>query len=170
MTERPLGHRPRITIPYSKLEVTCEIIAAVAVAACGVMPFIYWQQMPDVIPTHFDAGGTADGWGSKNTLLIMPVVVLLMYAGMTLLQRYPHIYNYPFALTEKNVKTMYHLSRTMMIIIKAEMAATFAILQWQTTMVATGNIQSLNHFYVLSIVALMFASSGYMIYLMYTKR
>ena len=36
--------------------------------------------LPDIVPTHFDIRGVADAWGSKWTLLMTPVVMLVMSA------------------------------------------------------------------------------------------
>ncbi len=37
------------------------------------MPFL-----PDRIPTHFGINGTADAWGSKYSILLLPVISILM--------------------------------------------------------------------------------------------
>ncbi len=45
----------------------------------ALIPMIYFiavfGSIPDTVPTHFDAEGVADGFGSKWTLIIMPVIV-----------------------------------------------------------------------------------------------
>ncbi len=48
----------------------------------ALVPIIYlgmvFGDAPDTIPTHFNAEGIADGFGSKWTLLIMPVAVAVV--------------------------------------------------------------------------------------------
>lgn len=49
---------------------------------------VYWvasnySALPTVIPTHFDAQGTVDGWGGKGTLLVLPVVSIGVYVLLT---------------------------------------------------------------------------------------
>ncbi len=45
----------------------------------ALIPMIYFLivigSAPDTVPTHFDAEGVADGFGSKWTLIIMPIIV-----------------------------------------------------------------------------------------------
>src|ERR1700730_10542412 len=40
----------------------------------------YYGRLPEIIPTHFGLSGAADGWGSKATLLLFPVLGLAAYA------------------------------------------------------------------------------------------
>jgi uncharacterized membrane protein len=41
-----------------------------------LIPYIYlyqiWDQLPDIVPTHFNFSGEADGWSSKRSLLFLP--------------------------------------------------------------------------------------------------
>ena len=36
------------------------------------------QNLPEIVPVHFDQYGVADGWGSKYQLLIFPGIILMM--------------------------------------------------------------------------------------------
>ena len=40
-----------------------------------LIPFVYmsaiWNELPMVIPTHFDLSGTPNGWSDKNSLIIL---------------------------------------------------------------------------------------------------
>ena len=42
----------------------------------NVIPYIYlitiWNQLPDIVPTHFNLAGEADGWSSKQFLIFLP--------------------------------------------------------------------------------------------------
>lgn len=41
-----------------------------------VIPYIYlitiWNELPDIVPTHFNLAGEADGWSSKQFLIFLP--------------------------------------------------------------------------------------------------
>ncbi len=51
----------------------------------ALIPMIYFvavfNKIPETIPTHFNAEGVADGFGSKWTLIFMPVVVAVTAIG-----------------------------------------------------------------------------------------
>ena len=54
-----------------------------------VLPFIYlayiWNTLPETVPTHWNASGEIDGYGSKNTLLLIPFMLpVLVYIIMTI--------------------------------------------------------------------------------------
>lgn len=57
--------------------------------ALMLMPFIYlatiWDSLPETIATHFNGSGEADGWGSKETLIWGPLVMLALSYGVFLL-------------------------------------------------------------------------------------
>jgi len=41
-----------------------------------VLPYVYlatiWNNLPKIVPTHFNISGNADAWSGKSTLLILP--------------------------------------------------------------------------------------------------
>ncbi len=41
-----------------------------------------YMQLPDRIPTHFNASGEADGWGRRVSFLVMPVIGIVTLAGL----------------------------------------------------------------------------------------
>lgn len=53
------------------------------------LPFIYlayiWNDLPEIVPTHWNASGEIDGYNSKNTLLLIPFMLpVLIYVIMTI--------------------------------------------------------------------------------------
>ena len=56
----------------------------------GIMliPFIYlgtiWDSLPETVATHFNGKGEADDWGSKNTLIWIPTLLVFLTYGLML--------------------------------------------------------------------------------------
>ena len=76
---------------HRTLEATIFEIAFVIVAII-VWGIIIWmiQQAPDIVPTHFDASGKPNAYGSPSgiiipciILLLMPLAVVYMMLGMS---------------------------------------------------------------------------------------
>ena len=48
-----------------------------------ILPIVYiiyvWGQLPDRIPIHFDLQGEANGWGSKYTIFLLPLMNIGIY-------------------------------------------------------------------------------------------
>ena len=55
------------------------------------IPFVYaasvWSQLPEMVPTHFDINGTANGFSSKNKALYPIVFLMLMGLGVYFLMK-----------------------------------------------------------------------------------
>jgi len=112
---------------------TLEAICLVAMAALFWVTFcaVYGHDaLPDRIPTHFDLAGKPNGWGSPSSLLLLPVLALVLYLGMTLVSRFPSTFNYPVRVTAENRPRLQALSLEMIAWLKVELVCLFTWIQW----------------------------------------
>ncbi|MBD3401750.1 DUF1648 domain-containing protein [candidate division GN15 bacterium] len=110
--------RPRLLIPWSSSEKWLE-----AISAAGMLGPIWivahsWGHLPERIPRHYNFAGEVDAYGGKELLLVLIAIHLSMWLGLTILSRYPHIYNYPLQITEQNAARQYRLARQLLIFVK----------------------------------------------------
>ncbi|MGB4044410.1 MAG: DUF1648 domain-containing protein, partial [Thermacetogeniaceae bacterium] len=126
----------------------------------------YWPALPDVIPTHFGISGEADGWGSKNNLFGLLGASVFIYVMMTVLNFFPHIFNYPVEITEKNARAQYANARLLMNIMKVEIAYLFAYIEWGTVQVALGHASGLDNRIMIALLIVLLASPLYFIWRM----
>ena len=105
-----------------------------------VMTAQQYSSLPAQVPIHFNAAGVADNYGSKNTVWLMPVLSLVMYLGLSALQRYPHVYNYPSEVTEDNAPRLYRLGVELIRSIKTLIMLTFLFLNYK--IIVSGNEES----------------------------
>ena len=96
--------RQRIKIELDVSDWTMEIIGATFLVLMIGFPLYYFNELPNTIPIHFNGSGEADGFSQKNTVWTLPVIGLVIYIGMLILNRYPHILNYPREITEENAR------------------------------------------------------------------
>ena len=122
--------RPRIKIQLTALDYIVEFFAFLFVLSSIVLYVIYWIKAPDIVPIHYNIHGEVDGYGSKTTLIIMPIINVLMYVGFTILNRYPHIFNFPTTVTEENALFLYKTSTRAVRWIKLLMCLLFAYIIW----------------------------------------
>ena len=59
------------------------------------------------------------------------------------MQRFPHMYNYPFAITDQNHERQYLLARQLITYLKTELVCILSFIAWQTLQVARGNATDL---------------------------
>lgn len=103
---------------------------------------IQFSSLPEQVPAHFNAEGETDRWGSKYELLVLPAVGMVLWIGMTVLEKYPHTYNY-INLTEKNMKVQYRNGRMMINVLKNEAVLLFSYITWRSTRAAQGQTEGL---------------------------
>jgi uncharacterized membrane protein len=140
--------RPIIDIPYSQLEIIMEAISAVGVLALIILIIITWPELPDRIPSHFGSTGMPDGWGSKTSIWVLTGVGVGFYALLTIVSRFPHTFNYLWAITEENAERQYQIARTMVVCLKAEMIWLFVYMEFGIIQVAMDKIDGLGVVFV----------------------
>ena len=98
---------------YLKKNTYDKILEIVAIAALlvGFYPLLYYNSIDSnaVLPTHYNIIGEIDGWGDRSILWTMALIGLTFYIGLSVLQKFPKIYNYPCKVTEQNSHHLYRL-------------------------------------------------------------
>ncbi|MEO0341210.1 MAG: DUF1648 domain-containing protein, partial [Bacteroidota bacterium] len=64
--------RPIIDLPLEPLDRLLEFIALVSLAALVLLPILYFEQLPEKIPSHFGPGGLPDGYSDKSIIWLLP--------------------------------------------------------------------------------------------------
>lgn len=127
-----MGRHPKIKVPAGKWEKILNILSVAFIAVSAVYVIQAWGSLPETIPTHFNGMGEADDWGSKNTIFIMPVIAIVLFVPMYFLCKAPHLFNFPFEITEENAPRIYPVARLLLAVFNFEMVALFAFLAWET--------------------------------------
>lgn len=115
------------------------------------MLFYVWQAwpiIPERIPQKFDISGQPTRWGGRDGLWLLPGLALGVYAVQSVLQRMPHIYNYPVDLSEENAPRLYAIGVSLMIWMKLQGVVLFAVLSWRQIEVALGGTATLGAWFV----------------------
>ena len=137
--------------------VDCGRWAALGWALCWPSS---WPVLADRVPQHFGPSGRPDAWGSRNILWLFPAMALGIYVLMTILNRFPQTFNYPWPITEQNAEVQYLLARTLLVAVKAEIGGLMLFLEWKTIEVALGRSTGLGEMFLpffLSVIALTMA-------------
>lgn len=128
----PYAVRPKIVLPRTALENTLEFFAILGLIFSFYLLFRYYSQLPEQIPNHFGVDGQPDSWSGRELLILYPVISLLMFVTFALLERFPGIYNYPYPLTPKNIRTQYALARLLLGWLNFEILWLLAYIEWKT--------------------------------------
>ncbi len=135
--------RPRIQLIPTGLDKMLDSAGAILLAALWVITIYAFVKMPDIIPTHYNGAGTVDDYGSKITILILPVITTIIFFGLTWLNKYPHIFNYPTEINEDNAERMYTLATRMLRFLKLAIIIIFTEIVVSTFLITQGTIKKL---------------------------
>lgn len=98
--------------------------------------FITYRSLPDVIPIHFNWKGEADRLASKATIWILPGILAIIFTGLSVLTKYPQIFNYPSKITSENAERQYTLATRLIRFLKLTLVIIFTFINIKTVSAA----------------------------------
>lgn len=153
-------NRPVLNLPKSLSERIWNVVGVTLFTASVIYIILKWGSLPSEVPAHFDGAGVVDRYGSKVELLILPLVGLFTWIVLEVLERKPHIHNYPARLNESNVEAFYRSSRKLLNIVKNTCLIIFAFISIQTVRIGQGEITSLGAWFLPIILVMIFVPVG----------
>lgn len=106
--------RPVLKLERKTLDWVLEILNGITLAFLLIYPLLYFWEIPDTIPIHFNLQGEPDGYGSKNGLWILPGMGVFLYLLLGLFRSIPHVLNIPVEITPENAELQYRLVSRML--------------------------------------------------------
>ncbi len=155
--------RPKITLIPTTADKMVELLGWLILLALWGWTFSHYSTLPGTIPTHFNAAGEADGFGSKVSIIGLPVIATLLFIGLTVLNRYPHIFNYPAAITQDNALRLYTLATRMLRYLKLVLVLVFGGIEFMTIQNATGKAAGLGAWFLPLTLVLVFLPLFYFV-------
>lgn len=138
--------RPKIKVPLQQLDIILELITISLLLTTCAYTIVQYSNLPETVPTHFNAAGEADDFGHKSSIFIIPGIGIALYLLLFILNKYPHKHNYMVNITEENALKNYRFSNRVLrfvnlfcvalmayitfIIVKSSEGQEFTIGQW----------------------------------------
>lgn len=76
-----------------------------------------YSNLPEIIPSHFNASGQVDGFAKKESIFILPSVISILIIGMKILGKFPRLSSYGKNIAAENyneqLKLGTRISRTI---------------------------------------------------------
>ena len=158
--------RPRIPIKLTTTDYLFEIIGIIGVVFLIVFPIYFFNDLPSQIPKHFNALGQVDSYGSRESIWLLPAIGLVLYTGMTFLNKFPFAFNYPTKVTNENAEKLYTLGTKTVRLLKIIVVLSFAFLNFKTIEIALNKTTEIGKFYLPIFLAVLTILIGTMIYKM----
>lgn len=77
----------------------------------GIVYFAFmYNTFPEEVPVHFSMNGEVNEYGNKAAIWLLPAIAFVLWVFMSLLERVPHIHNYPRKIHGGNIHAQYRNS------------------------------------------------------------
>ena len=143
-----MNKRPKIKPNLSSTDKAIELIDWIAIVGIWILTLFQYSSLPETIPMHYNLAGKADGFGNKNQILTLPIVSSVLFIGLTFLNRFPHIFNYPTRINEENAFYYYTNATRMIRILNLIIVTIFGLIIFKTIQNAKGNADGLGSWFL----------------------
>jgi uncharacterized membrane protein len=143
-----MEERPKIVIELTSFDKALEIIGWILIILIWILTIYKYPALPETVPTHFNISGKVDDNGARRTVLILPIVSTILFAGLTILNKYPNIFNYPVPITEENAERLYRIATRLMRYLKLVLVLTFFGIEFMTIQTALGKSAGLTDWFL----------------------
>jgi len=138
-----LEKRPKIKIEMTLTDKFLEVIGWSAAVLLWAMTAVYFTHLPENIPSHFNFAGKADDYGGRFTVFLLPVIGTVLFVLLTVLNKYPHIFNYPVKITPENALKNYSMAARFIRYLKFALLLLFIFINYFTIQTAMGESSGL---------------------------
>lgn len=158
-----MEERPKLKIELSPADKMVEIAGWFSVAGIWMLTLLNYNSLPDIIPVHFNGAGAPDSFDTKQNILALPVILTLMFLGMSVLNLFPHIFNYPAKVTKENALKQYINATRLIRYLKLSIVILFGFIVYATIQTAKGQADGLGYWFLPTTLLLTFGPLAWFI-------
>jgi len=151
-----MKERPRLNLELTQADKSVEIIGWLLIFAIWGLTILNYQSLPDIIPIHYNVAGVADGFGDKWMIFTLPIVATVLFVGLTILNKFPHILNYPTEITADNALRQYTNVTRLIRYLKVIIVVIFGLITFLTIRHANGQTDGLGIWFLPLTMGLIF--------------
>ena len=118
--------RPKIKVNFEGFDIVLELISIAVLILMWIYVIIEYPDLPETVASHFNGKGEVDGYSSKTYMWFLPIISTVLYIGLFVLNKYPHIHNYMVNITEENALKNYRFSTRIVRITNTLVVIMFA--------------------------------------------
>lgn len=112
--------------------------------------YYYYYQLPEIISVHFNLKGEMDRMGSKNHLLLIPLIASILFIFLSILLKFPDKFNYPMPITFENAQKQYKRGIRLIRWLNISLGIIFNSILWMMY----DSAQSIHNKWILPIIAI----------------
>lgn len=142
------NNRPKIQVPFQSIDIVLECISIALILIMWLLIIKEYSTLPETIASHFNANGEPDGYSNKTFIFLIPLIAIVMYLGLFILNRYPHIHNYMVNITEANALKNYRFSTKIVRVFNTLSMILFTYITYHIIESAKGQSLSMGSWYL----------------------
>lgn len=156
--------RPDVQVKLTVVDWLMEVFTvAILIGMVGLLIGQY-NNLPAIIPTHFDARGSVNGYGGKWTILLLAAVGIAIYVLTMLAVRFPTLMNYPIPISKKNHERQFLNAVSMLRVVKLLAAGLFLFLVYGILQNANQKSFSIGQYFLPIMLFALLGAVGYFLY------
>jgi len=156
--------QPKIKIKMSLADIIVEAIIWALILGFWTYTIVIYGKLTERIPSHINEFGEATDYKQKFTLFLLPSISTILVIILSILNQKPHIFNYPFKITEANARNQYYLGVKLIRTLKLCITVEHILISLYSSQLTLGNINGLGKFSFLFTPFLMIIILGPIIY------
>lgn len=145
----------------SNFDWVIELTALLALLAPIFLFLYYMPLLPEAVAVNFDMSGNPSAYGTKNSLVLIPTLAILLYGGLTWLSWKPEVFKYPVQITHHNVEIQYRIMYRLISRIKTILQLFLLYLTYGSISMALNNSGGFNPNILLIFLLLFITTLGY---------
>jgi len=111
-------NRPKVNIEKTVADKSIEILTFLLILGSGILIGIYYNQLPEKLPIHFNwPSKDKNGFGTKDLLWASPIICGIIAFGIYKLNQFPSTFNYPTEIDNNNAEYNYRQATQMLRIL-----------------------------------------------------
>jgi len=136
-----MNERPKIKLELTTSDKILEILGWTSILGIWILTITNYANLPDTIPVHYNGAGQADSFGGKSNILTLSLIATVLFIGLTTLNKFPHVFNYPTNITVDNALKQYTNATRMIRVLKLNVVVVFGLIVLQTI----GNVKGVTN-------------------------
>lgn len=121
-------------IKNSKYDVAINMLCLIMIIGMVIYLILNWTNIPEKVPMHHNFSGKVDRFGNKSEIIILPIITVIMFSFISVLEHFPQLWNTGVKVTDKNKEYVYRILKSMITTIKLIVVCVFTYLTVQTTL------------------------------------
>ncbi|MCF6142046.1 DUF1648 domain-containing protein [Flavobacterium sp. K77] len=158
-----MNERTKIKLELTTFDKTLEILGWTSILAIWFLTITNYINLPDIIPIHYNGAGQADGFGGKGNILTLPLIATILFIGLTILNKFPLLFNYPTNITPENELRQHTNATRLLRYLKFIIVVIFGLLALQTIRNVNGETSGLGIWFLPLTLGLIFIPLTYFV-------